>query len=98
MLAVMGDRAFCPQRSQYCEPFFEDRGPLGEVEPERRELPAHPQLRVSHAGSEYRPSAAQVIQGCPLQGQIQRIPRRGDQAAVPSLTVEVRWESAAKRL
>src|SRR5215469_14652836 len=80
MLAVVGDRALSPQRSEDRESFFEDRGPLAELEPERRELPAHAKLRVAHAGAEYRPSAAQVIKGCPLQGQIQRIARRGDQA------------------
>jgi len=80
VLAVVGDLPRRPQRPQHGQALLEDRRTLAERQAERLELPPHAVLRVAHAGAEDGSAAAQLVQGGPLQGQVERVARRGDQA------------------
>jgi len=77
---VVGDLPRRPQRPQHGQALLEDRRTLAERQAERLELPPHAVLRVAHAGAEDGSAAAQLVQGGPLQGQVERVARRGDQA------------------
>ena len=80
VLTVVGNPPGRPQRPQHGQALLEHRGPLAERQTERLELAPDAVLRVAHAGAEDRSAAAELVQGGPLQSQVERVPRRGDQA------------------
>ena len=79
-VTVVRDLAVDPQLAQDLEALLEDGEAPVEVQAQRLELAAHALLGVARAGAEDGAAAREDVQRGPLQRQVQRVARRGDEA------------------
>ena len=73
MFAVKVGAAIRPQFAQDRETFFENARSLLEIEANRGVFAADAFLRVAHPGAKNGAPAGELIEGCPLQGEVEGV-------------------------